>query len=114
MPRKQTKPVTKPTAIAKPPRDPEPLQVEQVVRWMLSGSRDADILAGIAATFPGQPIEPLIAAAVDELAKSAETDADVVKGWCFEATKELYRRMLDIGDLVGALRAVKQLMELAG
>lgn len=99
------------------PADPppvDPARVDQTVRWLLTGARDADVLEAIRTTWPDQALPPLLQAAVESLAKSAEFDATVVRGWCFEATKDVYRRMLEIGDLVGALRALKQLAELAG
>jgi len=102
---------TKCDALAVPP--PDPKRVEQTVRWFITGARDADILEAIETTWPGQPWEPLIAAAVEQLAASAAFDRKVVRGWCFEATKDLFRRMTEIGDFAGALRAVKQMAELA-
>ena len=53
-------------------------------------------------------------AAVASLTEDGKTEAHVVRGWCFEATKSLYAQMVAIGDFAGALRAVKQLYELAG
>ena len=91
----------------------DPSRVEQTVRWLLSGARDADVVEAIRTTWPEQPLPPLLAAAVEDLARSAEYDRLVVRGFCFEATKDLYRRMVEIGDLVGALRAVKMLADLA-
>lgn len=91
----------------------DPLRVEQTVRWLLSGARDADVVEAIRATWPDQELQPLIAAAVENLAASADYDQTVLRGWCFEATRDVYRRMVEIGDLVGALRAIKQLADLA-
>ena len=90
----------------------DPKRVE-TVRWMLTGARDADVLEAIETTWPGQPWEPIVTAAVEQLAASAAFDGQVVRGWCFEATKDLYRRMTEIGDFAGALRAVKMLADLA-
>ena len=88
-------------------------RVEQTVKWLLTGARDADVVEAIRTTWPDQELQPLILAAIDNLAKSAEFEAAVVRGWCFEATKQLYQNMTAIGDFAGALRAVKQLAELA-
>lgn len=91
----------------------DPARVEQTVKWLLTGARDADVVEAIRTTWPDQALPPLLAAAVEGLAASAEFDRSVVRGWCFEATKDLYRRMTEIGDFAGALRAVKQLADLA-
>lgn len=52
-------------------------------------------------------------AAIAKVRGSGTIDADTVSGWCFEATRDMYRRMVEIGDFAGALRAVKQLAEFA-
>ena len=54
----------------------------------------------------------LLAAVMGDLEKSAACSPEILIGWCFEATRELYRRMIEIGDFSGALRAVKQIAEL--
>lgn len=104
----ETPPAAPPAVIA-----PHVDRVEQTVRWLLTGARDADVLEAIRTTWPDQELQPLILAAVDQLAASGRFDRLVVRGWCFEATKDLYRRMTEIGDFAGALRAVKQMWDLA-
>ena len=88
-------------------------RVEQTVRWMLTGARDADVLEAIRTTWPDQELQPLIRDAIEQLAASGQFDRQVVRGWCFEASKDLYRRMVEIGDFAGALRAVKHIVDLA-
>lgn len=51
---------------------------------------------------------------MDELTKSADLLPETVRGWCFEVTRDLYRKMTAIGDFAGALRAVKQILEMVG
>lgn len=88
-------------------------RVDQVVRWLLTGARDSDVVEAIRATWPDQDLPPLLAAAVADLAKAGTFNRAVLRGWCFEATKHLYHRMVEIGDFAGALRAVRQLADLA-
>lgn len=120
MPKKRsTKPPVKPPAktktLARVTPQPQPDQVEQVLKWLLLGSRDQDILASIRTNYPDFAADPspLVMAAIDELRESAEFDADVVIGWCFEATKLCYQKMFEFGDYAGALRAVRQLAEMS-
>lgn len=103
-------------AIAVKPADQMTLdeRVEQVCVWLLSGAREADVVEAIRANWPDQEVEILATAAMHEFEKSAETNPAAVRGWCFEATKHLYHQMARIGDFTGALRAVKQLLEIAG
>jgi len=83
------------------------------LKWVLSGASEFDVTEAIAAAFPGEKAQPLIREVVTRLEKSGDFSTRVVIGWCFEATKDLYRRMVEIGDFPGALRAAKQLEELA-
>jgi hypothetical protein len=93
--------------------DVDPARIEQTVKWLLTGARDADVIEAIRTTWPDQELQPLLVAAVGELSSSAEFSRKVVRGWCFEASKDLYRRMVEIGDFAGALRAIKQIKDLA-
>lgn len=106
-----TEPAPPATGLAAPAESMD--RVEQTIRWLLTGARDADVLEAIRTTWPDQEVKPLIAAAVEQLAQSGKFDRLVVRGWCFEVTKDLYRRMTEIGDFAGALRAVKQMWDLA-
>lgn len=115
MPKKRSvKRVSRQDLIAAPPT-PQPAEVEQVLQWLLLGHREEEILASLRTAYPHFAADPspLLLAAVESLKQSAEFDCDIVRGWCFEATKFVYQKMLDIGDHAGALRAVRQLTELA-
>lgn len=92
---------------------PDGDRVEQTVKWLLTGARDADVVEAIQTTWPDQELQPLIQAAVQQLAASGRVDRQVVRGFCIEATKEIYRRSMEIGDFAGGLRAIKQLWSLA-
>lgn len=104
------------TAKPAPPPEPPPIdpaRVEQVIQWLIAGNRDLHIVEAIRETWPDQALDPLIATACAQLMDAGQVEPDAVKGWCLEASRELYRRMLEVGDLVGALRAVKQVFELS-
>lgn len=102
-------------AIAKPSTDMTFLErVEQTIVWLLTGARESDVIEAIREMWPDQDIEPLTTAAINQLIESADVDPAAVRGWCFEATKHLYQKMVAIGDFAGALRAVKQLHEMVG
>ncbi len=87
--------------------------VEQIAKWVLTGAREADVLEAVAATWPGRDARPLIAEALASFSASGLVDRAMVRGFAFEATKDLYRQMREIGDFAGALRALKQLVDLA-
>lgn len=110
--KKSTEPADRVIAAARPATvDPE--RVEQTLVWLLDGARDAEILASVAEHWPGQSTEALLLAVAGKLSEAAETDPDLVRGFCIEATRNVYQKMLAVGDLTGALRAIKQLAELS-
>lgn len=81
--------------------------------WLLEGNRTEDVAQAIAARFPGEDPAKLLHAAGDHFATVAGADPLVIRGWCLEALREMYRRMVDIGDYAGALKAIKELMAYA-
>jgi hypothetical protein len=89
-------------------------RVHRIYQAILEGASEHDVLGEIAAAWPDVDVRPLVVRAMERVARAGEADPALVRGWCIEASRELYRRMLEGGDLQGALRAVKQLAELAG
>lgn len=101
------------TSIARCDPKPPDKQVNQVVKWILTGATEYDLTEAIQQAWPETKPQPLIVAAIENLRQAGDFDKQLVLGWCFEATRDLYRRMVEIGDFPGALRAVKQLTDLA-
>lgn len=79
---------------------------------MLSGATLHEIHDAIQTTWPDAAGVELLAAVRQQLRDEADIDADLLRGWCFHATRELYRKMVEIGDFSGALRAVKMLSDM--
>ena len=88
-------------------------KAQQVVTWILEGNSDHAILEAIKEEWPEDDAAPLIAAALASLAESSSVDVEIVAGWCFQATRFVYQKMIETGDNSGALRAIKQLREMA-
>jgi hypothetical protein len=91
----------------------EAAKVHQVYNWILGGASDFDVIEAMHAAWPGESIKPLLKAAVRKMQEAASIDAATVVGFCFAATHDLYRRMVEIGDFTGALKALKQLETIA-
>jgi hypothetical protein len=91
----------------------DPDQVNQVLKWILSGASERDVTEAVTNCYQTTDPQPLILAALHELRQAADADPQTIRGFCIEAVRDLYRRMLEIGDFTGALRAVKQLSEMA-
>ncbi len=85
----------------------DPAAVHQVFKWIIAGHSEHDVRDAIGEAWPKADPQPLIVAAIQRLADAGEYDAALVRGWCLEATRDLYRRMVEIGDFAGALRAVR-------
>ena len=85
--------------------------IGQVTKWLLEGQSHSDIEEAILATFPEADGEALITEVIRNMATAGDQSAIV--GFCIEATRELYRRTLEIGDHATALRAIGQLHRLA-
>ncbi len=87
--------------------------MNQVFAWVLTGASNYDIEEAIRTTWPDADATQLVLAVAEQLADGATADPAIVRGWCFHATRDLYRRMVEIGDFAGAIRAVKLLKEFA-
>lgn len=92
---------------------PDPAQVEQVRKWIVEGASRHDIGEAITASLPGADGKQLLAAAIARINDSAYVGEDTIRGWCLEAYREVYRRAMEVGDNGTALRAVKQILEMA-
>ncbi len=80
---------------------------------MLEGNRCEDVAEAIKANYPSADPGELIQKAGDHFGTVARADASVIRGWCLEAYRETYRKMVDIGDFANALKAIKELMNYA-
>jgi hypothetical protein len=80
---------------------------------MIAGQREADIEEAVATHVPRQSAKKLIEAAVDHFQQAAHCERNVILGWSMEAYRALYRKLLEIGDYHGAMKAVASLQKLA-
>lgn len=88
--------------------------VDAVVAWIVAGGRDQQVLQLLEQQFPGLPALQLVSYALQTIRDAADVDAELLRGWAFLATKETFRRALAADDFGPALRAVKQVLDLAG
>lgn len=98
------------------PDAPSDRELQQVMEWILQGNSEHEIRDGIHREFPDSNPLVLITAVMNHFVEVAKIDQVALIGtfgWCLEASKDLYRRMLEIGDYATALRAIKQIKELA-
>lgn len=87
-------------------------QINQVIKWIASGATEHDIAEAIAEQWPDAEAAPLIVTAMTKISESADANPDLVRAWCFEAAREVYRQAAGSGDWGAALRAIKLIREL--
>jgi hypothetical protein len=92
---------------------PDPAQVEMVRKWIVEGMSRHDIGEMMREEFTGADGKRLLAAAIASINVSAYVGEDTIRGWCLEAYREIYRRAMEGGDNGTALRAIKQILEMA-
>lgn len=88
--------------------------IDAVAEWLLSGGRDQQVLQLLEEQFPELPAMRLVAYALQTIRDAADVDAELLRGWAFLATKETFRKAITANEFGPALRAVKQLLDLAG
>ena len=86
---------------------------QQIYRWILDGSTEQDLKDAIREKFPKEDGEKAIIETLKEFGKALDNQKEIMVGWCVEATKDLYRKSVEVGDFSNALKAVKQLEGLA-
>jgi hypothetical protein len=116
MTKRQPKPKPGPPAKLPPAPPPvDPARVEQVIQWVLAGQRDFDIAEAIREQWPDQDYGALMREIGEQFLRLAHLEnPDVLRGWALAATQDVYRQMRSVGDLVGSLRAIKQVLEISG
>ncbi len=94
---------------------PDPNAVRSAVAWILEANKLTDIQDSLQQVFPQlnkEQRQAAIEAAVEEITSAADESPEFTRGWCIAATKEIARKMNDIGDYAGALKAIQQLQKL--
>lgn len=95
--------------------DPPPAEIapiDEVIGWITEGNRDCDIREAIRAKWPNTNPDELQLAAAEHFRRTAHCEAEILVGFAIEAYRDLYRRMVKIGDFAGAAKAIKEITNL--
>lgn len=84
----------------------------EVVRLMLEGHSLSDVIEYMQKENKGLTAEEATKWAYSWFEQSADIPEKSRLGWCLEAYRELYRKMLDIGDFNGAVKCVTEIQKL--
>lgn len=85
-----------------------------VLEWLLTGASESDILTALRAKYPDVDVDATLAAVRDHLAREGTPDTDALRGWVLLSYRELYRRMLEVGDFDGARKVLKDITQTVG
>jgi replicative superfamily II helicase len=94
----------------------DPQKIKKVVQWILEANSETDIREAIRQqmeTRNKKEEDEYITKAVEEITAIGKESEDFVRGWTIAATKEIVRKMIEIGDYANALRGIKQVEQLA-
>jgi hypothetical protein len=98
--------------VIQPPTTPAG-KANQVLKWIVSGASEFDVAEAIATTFPTDDQAELLLAGIRLLREATAIDPDTLRAFSFEATRDIYRKALEISDFPTALRALRQLQDIA-
>ena len=85
----------------------------QVVEWLLSGASESQVAEALAAKYPSACPEQTMAEVRLQLSAAGNPDASAVRGWALLAYRNIYRKMLEVGDFDGARKVIKEITGLA-
>ena len=91
-----------------------PATLKAVLKWILEANDERDIREAIRTNYPAENESAVLAAAVKEIEAIGNESPDFTRGWALAATRELVRKMIEVGDYANAMRGIKQVAELAG
>lgn len=111
MAKRKTAAKTKATAVAtRQPLTPAEAagELKEFLDLVIAGHGEED-LRRAATKQLRTPIEELLAAAEAKFRQAGQADPDVVRGFCIEAYRELYRTALSYGEFAIALKCLAHL-----
>jgi len=91
---------------------PKPPPALAVLQWLVSGASEHDVVEALRAKYPAADVPTTMAAVRQHLAGEGRPDADALRGWVLVSYRELYRRMLEVGDFDGARKVLKNITEI--
>lgn len=86
--------------------------IVQIQKQLIEGNKSKDIIDFIQKEYKVKNVEILFNQALAMIAEYAQADKDFLKGFAIVASKELYRKMIEVGDFSGALAAIKEFSKL--
>lgn len=92
---------------------PDEKALSESIKLTIEGNTEADIREWLSQTYPDIKATKILKMIPEYLKEKAGEDKTVILGFCLEATKDLYKNLLKIGDFTGALKAIQELSKLS-
>lgn len=86
---------------------------KQVASAITQGNSIPDVVEFILSENSNTSKEEILSLAFEWFSSASNTPEEFHRGWCFEAYRELYRKMIEIGDYAGAVKCVKEISVLS-
>lgn len=101
------------SALSVPANDSPPPPAVAVVQWLITGASEHDVLEALRAKYPQADAAKTLSAVRQHFAAEGQPDTDALRGWVLASYRELYRRMLEVGDFDGARKTLKNITEVS-
>jgi hypothetical protein len=96
-----------------PAAEADPPPAVAVVQWLITGASEHDVLEALKAKYPDADTMKTLAAVRRHFAAEGQPDTDALRGWVLASYRELYRRMIEVGDFDGARKTLKNITEVS-
>jgi hypothetical protein len=101
-------------AVSKIIEKPEKDYINDIVAFIIDGHSNNNIIDYLKNNGIGNEKAKIIfEKALEKLLRSTKLPVGVRRGWCLEAYRHLYQKMLSSGDYIGAMKAVKEISSIA-
>ncbi len=87
-------------------RQPAPAAV---VQWLLTGASETQIEEALKAEYPRARSDQVMLTVQQHLAAAGSPDRDAVRGWALLSYRQLYQKLLEVGDYDGARKVIREI-----
>ena len=92
----------------------DPAIIHEVFLWITVGATDFQITEEIKRRWPEEDPKRVMALSFLRIVETGNMAPNLIRGWCIEAAREIYREAVRTGDIDSALRAVALVARMGG
>lgn len=83
--------------------------IKNIAKLLTEGNAINDVVEFILVENPEVQREQILNAGFDWFVSASNIPEKYIKGWCYEAFRELYRKLIEVGDYNSAIKCVKEI-----